>query len=168
VSAAAVRFGPVQRPIFPNPGLDLRVRFGKVRFKFRGGSDGFEPISVSHDPNHLKKCLQRSFTTKETTHPPIYPSIRPSQGTLASFGIVLAMIFRSFVPVSISQISFQHSSVAPELRLGPNIFLWKKRIMKCTNTIKKAHYAWCKMELAITALLKRLPLVARSNLKIKW
>jgi hypothetical protein len=71
-SVAAVRFGPVQRPIFLNPGLDLgfgsvkllnlgldlRFRFGEVRFRFRGGSDGFEPIFVSHGPNHLKKCLQ--------------------------------------------------------------------------------------------------------------
>ncbi len=102
ISVAAVRFGPVQRPIFPNPGLDLgfgsakllnlgldlRFRFSEVRFRFRGDSDGFEPIFVSHGPNHLKKYLQPEFTTKETTHPPIYPSIPPSQRTLASFGLL--------------------------------------------------------------------------------
>jgi hypothetical protein len=100
-SVAAVRFGPVQRPIFPNPGLDLgfssakllnlgldlRFRFSEVRFRFRGSSDRFEPIFVSHSPNHLKKCLQRLFTTKETTHLPTYPSIPPSQGTLVSLWV---------------------------------------------------------------------------------
>jgi hypothetical protein len=59
-SVTAVRFGPVQRPIFPNPGLDLgfgsaklsnlgldlRFKFSEVRFKFRGGLDRFEPIFV--------------------------------------------------------------------------------------------------------------------------
>jgi hypothetical protein len=35
-----------------------------------------------------KKSLQREFTAKETTHPPIYPSIPPSQVTLTSFDIL--------------------------------------------------------------------------------
>jgi hypothetical protein len=55
-SVAAVRSRPVQYPIFPNLepnlgsgsgsivnlGLDLRFRFGRVQFRFKGGSNGFE------------------------------------------------------------------------------------------------------------------------------
>jgi hypothetical protein len=71
-----------------NLGLDLRFRFSEVRFRFRGGSDGFEPIFVSHSPNHLKKMFAVLVYNKRNHRPPIYPSIPPSQGTLASFGIL--------------------------------------------------------------------------------
>jgi hypothetical protein len=81
-SVAAVQFGPVQHPIFPNLGLDLgfgsakflnlglnlRFRFGKVQFRFRGSLDGFKPIFLSRGPNHLKKSLQCEFTTEKPTH----------------------------------------------------------------------------------------------------
>jgi hypothetical protein len=79
LSVAAVRFGPVQHPIFPNLrldlgfgsakfvnlGLDLRFRFGEVRFRFRGGSDGFEPTFLSHGPNHLKEMFAARVYNKE-------------------------------------------------------------------------------------------------------
>jgi hypothetical protein len=54
-SVAVVQFGPVQHPIFPNLRLDLGFGSAKLlnlgldlRFRFGGGSDGFEPIFVSH------------------------------------------------------------------------------------------------------------------------
>jgi hypothetical protein len=79
---AALWFGSVQHPIFPNLrlalgfgsaeflnlGLNLRFRFGEVRFRFRGSLNRFEPIFLSHSPNPLKKSLQREFTTEKPTH----------------------------------------------------------------------------------------------------
>jgi hypothetical protein len=112
-SVAAVRFGPVQRPIFPNPGLDLgfgsaklsnlgldlRFKFSEVRFRFRGGSDRFEPIFVSHGPNHLKKCLQHEFTTEETTHPQytrVYPLPKECWPLLIFCGYDIQVLRTSF------------------------------------------------------------------------
>jgi hypothetical protein len=82
-SVAAVRFGPVHCLIFLNPrldlgfglakllnlGLDLRFRFNEVRSRFRGGSDGFEPIFISHSPNHEKKMFAARAHSK-INHPP--------------------------------------------------------------------------------------------------
>jgi hypothetical protein len=60
---------------------------------------------------------------KRNHPPPNIPEYTPFPRNAGLFWYFFGMTFRPFIAVSISQIVFQHSSVALELRLGPNIFL---------------------------------------------
>jgi hypothetical protein len=64
------------------------------------------------------------------------------------------MIFGPFAPLSISQIFFQHSSCTWAWTSRANIFLWQKKITKCTDTIKRAQG---KMKLSIRPYLHWWP-----------